>query len=116
MEHVCNLQTGRELFPISLTKISVAPNSLGPYANTLLNNSFTNDKREAVMMPMRGRRWNSCDGITRRETLKAGALALAGGLTLPASWGKLGLSNGTGCRFLKAAARIELVDTLLILR
>jgi hypothetical protein len=35
------------------------------------------------MITMLGSRRRCCDGITRRETLKAGALALAGGLTLP---------------------------------
>lgn len=35
------------------------------------------------MITMLGSRRRCCDGVTRRETLKAGALALAGGLHLP---------------------------------
>ncbi len=35
------------------------------------------------MITMLGSRRRCCDGLTRRETLKAGALALAGGLHLP---------------------------------
>src|ERR687883_46872 len=36
------------------------------------------------MITMLGSRRRCCDGVTRRETLKAGALALAGGFDLPA--------------------------------
>src|SRR5687768_5500733 len=35
------------------------------------------------MLTMLGSRRRCCDGLTRRETLKAGALALAGGFHLP---------------------------------
>src|SRR5438093_9316029 len=35
------------------------------------------------MITMLGSPRRCCDGITRRETLKAGALSLLGGLTLP---------------------------------
>jgi hypothetical protein len=35
------------------------------------------------MLTVLGSRRRLCDGVTRRETLKAGALALGGGLTLP---------------------------------
>lgn len=38
------------------------------------------------MLRMLGSPRRFCDGITRRETLRAGGLAIAGGLTLPGFW------------------------------
>src|SRR5947209_4100717 len=39
--------------------------------------------RGGVMITMLGSRRRFCDSVTRRETLKAGALSLLGGMTLP---------------------------------
>src|SRR5262245_29438201 len=47
-----------------------------PTTKTLLGGQFH-------MITMLGSKRRSCDGITRRETLKAGALALFGGMNLP---------------------------------
>src|SRR5712692_4422324 len=40
-------------------------------------------RKEPAMLTMLGSPRRCCDGITRRETLQAGALAMVGGLNLP---------------------------------
>src|SRR6266536_1868995 len=47
------------------------------------NNAFTPVGEVGPMLTMLGSRRRCCDGVTRRETLKAGALGVLGGFGLP---------------------------------
>src|SRR5262249_32013378 len=43
----------------------------------------TTQREGGTMLTMLGSKRRACDGLTRRETLQAGALALLGGMSLP---------------------------------